>query len=481
MAIYVADPHNRQKLWKILMRLQSTLLYMEWTFGARILQEPSRMYAVLRDLSPELDAYGASLRRLAEQGLLPELDRATRDGDGAGETKVMERIRSVLEQEPSLVANGAASFLPTLLENICGVAPLYPPQNSDLKPDSVPHEYAPVSDVGRLNSLSWTLYQNGLLVLSGYATVPGYADNPPWEIHRRKIRFLSMRDGIFSIQDGAFMGYENLSGVVIPEGLRSVGANAFSLCTNLTEVDLPDSVQEIGASAFSDCASLRHFTLSRNITSLGFCVFRNCASLTEVAIPDHVISIGNKAFSGCGKLNFVSVPNVVRIHPRAFDQHTVVLHRTASGRAGSLTWVLDENGVLVLFGSGPLENYSPANRPPWWNHRDKIRSVFVQEGVSRIGEWAFHDCRNLAYLTMSNSVGGIGIQAFSSCETLFEAVITNDNISVEAEAFQDCPKFKMVRMSPKTAWDAPEWIARHEPKIIRGNQHPSGIVRTGEL
>ena len=81
---------------------------------------------------------------------------------------------------------------------------------------------------------------------------------------------------ITKIEDRAFFGQTELTGVIIPEGVTNLGADAFRECSGLKEVLIPNSVTNIGARAFC-----------------------RCTSLIRVEIPDSVINIGNEAFLGC--------------------------------------------------------------------------------------------------------------------------------------------------------------------------------------
>ena len=63
----------------------------------------------------------------------------------------------------------------------------------------------------------------------------------------------------------------------------------------------------------------------------------------------------------------------------------------ASGTCGdNLTWTLDEEGTLIISGSGAMENYTGYQDTPWYSHRDQIIRVWVQEGVTTLGDYAFY-------------------------------------------------------------------------------------------
>lgn len=75
-----------------------------------------------------------------------------------------------------------------------------------------------------------------------------------------------------------------------------------------------------------------------------------------------------------------------------------------------LTWALDE-GVLTISGTGHMYSYDFED-VPWYQKRDTIYSVVVEEGVIYIGDNVFRDCSNLTSVSLPNTVEVIGMYAF---------------------------------------------------------------------
>ena len=80
----------------------------------------------------------------------------------------------------------------------------------------------------------------------------------------------------------------------------------------------------------------------------------------------------------------------------------------------NLTWVLSDDGVLTITGSGTMTDYS-AGSAPWYDNRTRITSVIVQEGITSIGSCAFYECTGLTSVTIPESVLTIGEDAFYDC------------------------------------------------------------------
>lgn len=65
------------------------------------------------------------------------------------------------------------------------------------------------------------------------------------------------------------------------------------------------------------------------------------------------------------------------------------------GTTGELTWTLTEDGVLTITGEGPMPDYrdgGTSETPPWYPHVNRISSLTIGEGVTRIGDYAFMLC-----------------------------------------------------------------------------------------
>jgi len=62
--------------------------------------------------------------------------------------------------------------------------------------------------------------------------------------------------GIVAIGDDAFVGYNTLFAIQIPEGVTSIGNWAFYYCSNLMSITIPNSVKSIGSQSFMGCSNL---------------------------------------------------------------------------------------------------------------------------------------------------------------------------------------------------------------------------------
>ena len=136
------------------------------------------------------------------------------------------------------------------------------------------------------DNLTWTLYADGKLTISGTGAMKDYnaAEN----------------------LSPAYMN-SDVKKVVIEDGVTSIGELAFFKCSNLTNITIPDSVTCIAYAAFHGCSSLSSITIPNSVTSIGIYAFVFCSSLTSITIPDGVTSIGYGAFSECSSLKTISL------------------------------------------------------------------------------------------------------------------------------------------------------------------------------
>lgn len=125
------------------------------------------------------------------------------------------------------------------------------------------------------NSIKWTLDDSGNLTLSGSGEMWNYGyDDSPFKDY--EIRKATVKYGITSIGESAFLGCRGMTELTLPNSITSIGDCAFYGCTGLTELTLPNSVRSIGDGAFSGCSGLTELTLPNIVTRIGNSAFADC-------------------------------------------------------------------------------------------------------------------------------------------------------------------------------------------------------------
>ena len=177
-----------------------------------------------------------------------------------------------------------------------------------------------------------------------------------------------------------------------------------------TEIVIPSThnslnVTRIGDRAFNSCTSLTNVTIGNKVTSIGNVVFQGCTGLTTVTIGNSVTSIGSSAFKDCTGLTAVHITDLAAWCGIAFN----------------------------TFYSNPL--YYAHNL---YLNDEEITNLVIPDGVTSIGEYAFHYCTGLTSVTIPNSVTSIEGGAFGWCSGLTSVTIGSGVTSIENEAFWYC-------------------------------------------
>ena len=109
---------------------------------------------------------------------------------------------------------------------------------------------------------------------------------------------------------------------------------------------------------------------------------------------------------------------------------------------GNITWSLID-GTLTISGTGPMDDYEYRNSP-WYEDRDSITMIVIEDGVTSIGGYAFESCSNLTSVTIPDSVISIGVEAFGSCSSLTSVTIPDSVTSIGGLAFEFCTSLTSV-------------------------------------
>ncbi len=135
-------------------------------------------------------------------------------------------------------------------------------------------------------------------------------------LEKRPLVSVVIPDSVKNIGEAAFLLCSNLKSVEIGNGVESIGASAFTYCNSLTRVVIEDIAAWCSIS-FGDYTAnplryANHLYLGENeitelvipdgVTSIGNYAFFCCTGLTSVVIDDSVRIIGEGAFESCAEL-----------------------------------------------------------------------------------------------------------------------------------------------------------------------------------
>ena len=341
-----------------------------------------------------------------------------------------------------------------------------------------------------VNNLTWKLYDDGELVLSGTGNMNGYhfGRNAPWYTYNESIKTATIKSGIIGIGNGTFAnhtslekvyieyglkylhsvrtngytqkdytgtfsGCRSLKEVYIPDSVTFIGEKAFSGCTSLCQITIPDSVTKIGGGAFSGCSSLTTINLGNSITelndatyfstnlmgshklySMGF--FEGCTSLKSITIPNSITYIGNDTFANCTSLKEVLIPNSV----------TSMGKGVFYGCSSLETIQLSNNIICIQNPKNLLEDYIEAygykfdydDDYGFFENCINLKNIAMPKNLQTIGDYAFSGCTSLESIIIPESVTSIGNYAFHNCTSLASITIPDSVTSIGSGAFSNC-------------------------------------------
>ena len=278
------------------------------------------------------------------------------------------------------------------------------------------------------DGLTWTLYEDGTLNISGTGEMRGYnaysIKSPACD--NSNIKNVVIEDGITSIGSFAFYGC-SLTNIRIPGSVTSIGKYALDDCMSLTSVTIPGSVSSIGEYAFMDCRNLTDATILDGVTSIENRAFWGCSSLTSVTIPNSVTNIGESAFWHCKNLTSITIPDGVT----SIEDHVFSC-------CYSLPSITIPNSVTSI-----------GNRA--FDSCTELTSITIPDSVISIGNFAFEGCTELTSITIPDSVISIGDSAFEKCRILPSISIPDSVTSIGGNVFKDCNRLKTISLSCKSS------------------------------
>lgn len=122
----------------------------------------------------------------------------------------------------------------------------------------------------------------------------------------------------------------------------------------------------------------------------------------------------------------------------ANHQTTIQTPRSVEPKSGtcgeSATWSISAEGVLTISGTGAIGDYTE-NDAPWQSLRADITAIVIEKGITRIGNYAFHDCWVATSAVLPEGLVEIGENAFRSCGALEEIDLPPELTTIGIGAF----------------------------------------------
>ena len=294
------------------------------------------------------------------------------------------------------------------------------------------------------------------------------------------IKDITFGTGLTHIGKRSFRNCTNISSMNMPESLAYLGESFISGCTSLKEIHFTGDAPEFDANAFGGADVTVYYPDSNSTWTpdklqqyggkVKWIGSESGESPTTVSIADCLINLGQSVFwhDGSAKTPAVSVyydANLLRENTDYSVEYsnntnagngTVTINgmgsyvgtvtksfriiengaATASGTCGEhLLWNLDDKGILVISGSGPMDNWTRTEPSPWNGQSDSIKMVIINDGVTTIGEYAFYGCEKIECAMIGNAVEEIGESAFVMTYSLSEICIPDSVKTIHKSAF----------------------------------------------
>ena len=408
--------------------LGEILLGIKADYGDDIIDDISRLNALLMDYAPEMSKERKLVINALKEGVLSQLRRGLDD-----------------DEDPEIVIRRCVSFLVT-----------------EMWVTETAARYA-------IDAISCTL---GVKTTTTINEEIGDGNNS---------RSRQLIKGGF--QFGSIVRQDSL------KEYESIGYKAFASNKELEEIEIPESIKMIYPKAFLDCSSLKRVLLGRNVSKIGRAAFDGCTSIelfkadnnpvftvsngllieksekrllrsvntdvAEISIVNGVKTVCKKAFER-SSVERVRIPGTVDTIEEDAFYLTLKLERLDVDKSNASYKSID--GVLHSRDGNSLLRYPQGKKDVAYYLEDSVSiigrkafscstvlsSITFDSGLKEIGENAFEYCVGIENLMLPRSVETIGERAFQYCEKLSSVMLPQGIIRIGDCAFQNCKLLKTV-------------------------------------
>ncbi len=226
---------------------------------------------------------------------------------------------------------------------------------------------------------TYTLYSNGLLVISG--TGPIDTDGEPY-YRWRDAKYLVIEEGITQIDEYAFYS------------------------TDLIYVELPDSVTEIGRWAFGYCSDLRYISFGSGLTTIGLYAFSYCYSLNTIKVKEN-----NAAFQSIDGVLFSKDGTILYLMPKAAPRSAPTVYTVPTGVTTIGVDAIGDNSYLTRI---ILPESVTMLSDEAFNGASTLEVLEIYGNITSIGSSVMYGCSNVKHMYFGPNVSEVHVNLFSN-------------------------------------------------------------------
>lgn len=276
---------------------------------------------------------------------------------------------------------------------------------------------------GTSGNVSWSYDEaTKTLTFSGEGEMSAYTSliEIPWLAYMKECENVVFEDGVSEIGKLSFWNFVNLKNVSFPNTSLSIRERAFAQCSSLRSLVFKNSVGLIDKLAFIgvplESIYVMNPYLKLDDTKIGYDAAGN--KLDNMAI---YADKGSKAeeYADANGFTFLT---------RDAYKEPVDL--------GTYTYQFDSiTGCLVISGS-EMPYFISSEVAPWYEFRDEIKKVIIEDGVKNISDEAFYKCTSLQEVIIPESVKAIGRYVFADTTNMVNIEIQGEGLeTVDTGAF----------------------------------------------
>lgn len=141
--------------------------------------------------------------------------------------------------------------------------------------------------------------------------------------------------------------------------------------------------------------------------------------IIDLELDMDYIALEDRITGSCNNLWKLNLLNEGYVLQKGSSADTVLATNHCGKNGDNLRWKLNADGVLTIYGTGEMKNYSYSAQLPWDKSKTMIdvTAVVIENGVTSIGSSAFAYAA-ISEITIPEGITSIGKWAFEGCANL---------------------------------------------------------------